>query len=81
MSKHRFPGDFAGVRDHRGNLKPTAPTHEFVEGASVPVEEVTPPVDADGLRLDGPTLAEFVAAGYSAENYPPEGYAAKPDAE
>lgn len=27
------------------------------------------------LRTDGPTLAEFVAAGYLAENYPPEGYA------
>lgn len=26
------------------------------------------------LRTDGPTLAEFVAAGYAAENYPPQGY-------
>lgn len=30
------------------------------------------------LRDDGPTLTEFVAAGYSALGYPPEGYAAKP---
>ncbi len=30
------------------------------------------------LRQDGPTLEEFVAAGYAAENYPPKGYAAKP---
>ena len=29
------------------------------------------------LRTDGPTLAEYVAAGYSAANYPPSGYAAK----
>lgn len=29
------------------------------------------------LRTDGPTLAEFVGAGYKAENYPPEGYAVK----
>jgi hypothetical protein len=31
------------------------------------------------LRQDGPTLAEYVAAGYSAETYPPRGYAAKPE--
>jgi hypothetical protein len=37
-----------------------------------------PPVDADGLRTDGPTPEEYVAAGYLAENYPPQGYAAKP---
>jgi hypothetical protein len=28
------------------------------------------------LRTDGPTLEQFVAAGYLAENYPPAGYAA-----
>lgn len=32
------------------------------------------------LRTDGPTLEEYVAAGYLAENYPPAGYAAKPSA-
>ena len=31
-----------------------------------------------GLRLDGPTLEEWVKAGYPAEKYPPPGYAAKP---
>lgn len=31
------------------------------------------------LRTDGPTLAEYIAAGYSKESYPPEGYAAKAD--
>jgi len=30
---------------------------------------------AHALRTDGPTLAEYVAAGYLAENYPPQGYA------
>lgn len=40
-----------------------------------------PPQWADGtLRQDGPTLEEFVAAGYKAENYPPTGYAAKSSA-
>lgn len=38
-----------------------------------------PPVDAAGLRTDGPTLAEYVKAGYAAVSYPPAGYAAKPD--
>lgn len=27
------------------------------------------------LKTDGPTLAEWVAAGYPADKYPPEGYA------
>ena len=27
-----------------------------------------------GLKLDGPTIAEFVEAGYLAINYPPVGY-------
>lgn len=31
----------------------------------------------DALRDDGPTVAEYVAAGYLASNYPPEGYAAR----
>ncbi len=29
------------------------------------------------LREDGPTVAEFVARGYLASNYPPEGYASR----
>lgn len=33
----------------------------------------------DGLRTDGPTLAVYVNAGYLAENYPPQGYAAVED--
>jgi hypothetical protein len=31
----------------------------------------------DELRLDGPTLEQYVAAGYKPENYPPQGYAEK----
>ncbi|WP_420604457.1 hypothetical protein [Methylobacterium sp.] len=31
--------------------------------------------DGDVLRTDGPTVTEYVAAGYRAENYPPQGYA------
>ena len=34
-------------------------------------------LDANGLKLDGPTIADFLAAGYLAVNYPPEGYASR----
>lgn len=34
-------------------------------------------LNADGLRTDGPTLAEWKARGYKAEGYPPHGYASK----
>lgn len=40
-------------------------------------EEDNAPRDENGLRTDGPALEGFVAAGYSAENYPPSGYAEK----
>src|SRR6267142_1991969 len=29
------------------------------------------------LKEDGPTIAEFMSAGYKASQYPPKGYAAK----
>ena len=31
----------------------------------------------DSLRHDGPTVAEWVSAGYPASTYPPEGYASR----
>lgn len=40
-------------------------------------KEYVPPRNKDGLRTDGPTLKQWVAAGYRAENYPPQGYALK----
>ncbi|SFX17597.1 HeH/LEM domain-containing protein [Pseudomonas sp. NFACC49-2] len=33
--------------------------------------------DENGLRTDGPTVADFVAAGYEANDYPPTGYASR----
>lgn len=33
--------------------------------------------DPNALRTDGPTFAEYVAAGYAPESYPPQGYASK----
>lgn len=35
------------------------------------------PKTDEGLRDDGPTVAEYVAAGYLASNYPPQGYASR----
>lgn len=35
------------------------------------------PTNADGLRTDGPTLAEYLEAGYTADTYPPKGYASR----
>lgn len=35
------------------------------------------PSEPETLREDGPTLEEYVAKGYKAENYPPQGYAAR----
>jgi len=34
-----------------------------------------PPLNAEGLRLDGPTYDQWVAAGKQGGAYPPEGYA------
>lgn len=50
--------------------------------ALVAVEHLSVAAYLDGqgaadLRLDGPTIAEFVEAGYLATNYPPEGYASR----
>lgn len=37
-------------------------------------EEAEPPIE---LKEDGPTVGEFIAAGYKASDYPPHGYASK----
>lgn len=48
------------------------------EGASESTRHGYSIVDpATKLRTDGPTVEEFTKAGYKAENYPPQGYAAK----
>jgi len=36
---------------------------------------------SSSLREDGPTIGEFIAAGYKASNYPPEGYASRSSAD
>lgn len=49
--------------------------------ALVALGAVRPTTDDDDLRQDGPTVADFVAAGYKASNYPPHGYASRSTAE
>lgn len=51
---------------------------ETASKPAIPAKPPEPPRNAEGLRLDGPTLEMHVAAGYPADKYPPEGYASKP---
>ena len=62
-------GDVARLDSHRAQQFVDAGTAERVpEGAPAP---------QTALRDDGPTVQEFVEAGYLAVNYPPTGYASK----
>lgn len=49
-----------------------------VEADEDPAQD-EPEWEAPALRTDGPTLAEYVKAGYKAENYPPRGFAVRVD--
>lgn len=44
---------------------------------AAPKKDESPKANDGELRQDGPTVAEFVEAGYLAKNYPPTGYASK----
>lgn len=60
---------------YRDNLDAyTAEQDECYARASLHMPQ--PPRNAQGLRTDGPTIEQWVAAGYWAEHYPPQGYAA-----
>ncbi|MGA0564165.1 hypothetical protein ACO2RV_17100 [Ancylobacter sp. VNQ12] len=50
------------------------PLAEFDPAVHVPFDRET---GKPGLRADGPTVAEYVAAGYLASAYPPDGYASR----
>ena len=78
---YRLTGEFFGVI--------SAATNVIVDGdfphitaayqrAGIAVEDGK---QSTGLREDGPTVVEFVAAGYKASNYPPEGYVSRSTAE
>lgn len=59
------------------DLTTVAPIGRRHQAAASSASQLT---STNGERLDGPTLEEFVRAGYPAENYPPLGYAEKPSA-
>jgi hypothetical protein len=60
--------------DHESDFQKYAGKH--TEILSI-LTALPPPTDENGLRLDGPTLEEYLAAGYSEEAYPPAGYAVR----
>ena len=65
---------------HAADKEPVTTAPEQPEQAVVAPQErqsSAPPIDANGLRLDGPTPEEWVEHGYKMENYPPPGYAKK----
>lgn len=62
------------LQSNPSGLVPLAARVPQTQGASRVMEQWKP---GDPLRTDGPTLEEYVKAGYSADNYPPQGYAAK----
>lgn len=62
-------GDVVRLDSHRAQQFIDAGTAERVPEGS--------PAPRTALRDDGPTVQEFVEAGYLAVNYPPTGYASK----
>lgn len=87
------PADLAEAGDSMGTGKgiaadaPSTPADP--EPVTAETELATAPADPEPdaapaaepeLRTDGPTLEEFLAAGYKAELYPPSGYAARTEA-
>lgn len=70
------PSNHAGIAQLLG-CTPTEMRKVDDPDAPSPFTEENAPRDEAGLRLDGPTLPQYVAAGYKAEGYPPQGYADK----
>lgn len=72
--------------EHFARVKPTL--DEWIKKGMVEVikldssgqvpEDYKIPYDAEGKRLDGPTIEEWMKAGYPADRYPPFDYAEKP---
>jgi len=83
---------FKVAREHQGDkiTDDGSVVHRFAEGDTRLADPVIVKtlvdsgvlIDPDApkageLRSDGPTIAEFVGAGYLAKNYPPKGYASR----
>jgi hypothetical protein len=70
-----FPCSFDGIRSEQlkpGDERDFGSMAEGLKKAGL-IGELGAPVD--NLRTDGPTIAEYVSAGYPATGYPPQGYA------
>lgn len=77
---YRLPSEFFGVISAATDVFVQSDCPNIIEAyqrAGIKVVDA----DANGLRLDGPTVADFVAAGYQASNYPPAGYASRSSVE
>lgn len=66
----------AGWRLHRSKDAESEPEEPGSDGPNSPEAQI--PRDAEGKRLDGPTLEVYTAAGYKPEGYPPSDYAEVP---
>lgn len=75
-----LPETHTGIAQILG-CKPAAMRKDDDPDAPTPFTEQNAPRDEAGMRLDGPTLPQYIKAGYKAENYPPRGYADKRTAE
>ncbi|KOX49881.1 hypothetical protein ADL19_19670 [Streptomyces purpurogeneiscleroticus] len=73
---HADPVD--GSLDGREDA-PLEPHHQVSERALVAdrAKRGSGAARRDRDRTDGPTVEEYVASGYRAENYPPEGYVSR----
>ena len=74
--------EYEVLREHLGDrmyLRGETRVAEEIDVTHLVRNEVLRPA-GDGLA-DGPTIAEFVAAGYPASAYPPRGYASRSTAE
>jgi hypothetical protein len=74
-----------GKRFQRDDLFDPAPTVEqakrLVAAGCLLEDAITAAAAAEAEAEDGPTVAEYVSAGYLASNYPPRGYASRSTAE
>ncbi|MER9471084.1 hypothetical protein [Mesorhizobium sp. M0520] len=79
-----FPCSFDGIKAinlNPGDEREFGSMAEGLQKAGLIGEPDTAKTTKDDLRDDGPTVTEYVTAGYSASQYPPHGYASRSTAE
>lgn len=75
---YRGASEASEILDDANELALWAKEGYFPKAVEKPAE--APKAESMPLRMDGPTLEEYIKAGYKAETYPPEGYAPKASA-